>query len=299
MNEILESVWIEKVRRLRLGVEPLDALGSIQILPEVGLFIESVPRPHRIPPVTGRQLAMPNDPIGLPGVRRSPSGRFALAFIDGRVPSPRRIDVRLVDPDRRYVPRRFAIVVPLLSEVLAADRAHQSDPSIPLAPRACQPLLFPGQNGGVQAGATVIRGRATWGVGGPPAPWTRIEATAIGASRPRTWRAHGDDRGEFVLVIGALELAMALALTRTVDITVVVSGRPLPSPAAGAPIESPAESREDPLWHLPLEQVSTLDPPDPVLRGEVQPPGYSSSTTRTITCRRGAVTRPAQPFVLN
>jgi hypothetical protein len=297
MNEVLDSLWAERIRRLRMGIEPADALGSIQILLGIELFSESVPRPHRIPPRGG--LGIPDISIGLPRIRRSPSGRFAIAFVDAPGPNTGRIDIRLIDRDRRFVPRRFSIAAPLLAEVKTADHDHQSDPNIPLTPRGCRPLLFPGQNGGIQAGATVIQGRTTWGVGGPAAPWTRIEAMATGVNQQSPWRAHGDDRGEFVLVIGPLDLAMARNLSSTVDIDVVVSGRPLPDPAANAPIESPAESREDPLWHLPLEPVNALDPPDPVLLGEVQPPGYGSSTTRTITCRRGEVTHPVQPFVLN
>jgi hypothetical protein len=79
-----------------------------------------------------------------------------------------------------------------------------------------------------------------------------------------------------------------------VDVT--VHARPVPPP--DTPVDPPAQSRDDPLWHLPVERLATLDPSDPVATGEALPPGYTSTTSRVVTCRRGQPVRPL-PFVLN
>jgi hypothetical protein len=248
-----------------------------------------------VPRSTGR----PDDAIGLPGVRPNPSGRFALAFTARDAADPGaevRLDVRMVDPGRRYVPRRLSVPVPSLTDVLAADRAHDLDPAAPLAPRGCRPLMFPGADYGTHAGATIVKGRVTWGAGGPPAQWARVEATTHGAVQDGPWRAHGDDRGEFLLVVGPLPIVQAQQGSLTVDLDIVVRARPVPPP--DTPVDSPAQSRRDPLWHLPLEPLAALDPADPVGTGQVLPAGYTSVASRLVTCRRGRLTRPI-PFVLN
>ena len=298
MNEILAQVWVEHITRLRLGIELADALGRLGPTGGLGVFSENVPRPHPVP--RSARTASPSgdadDAIGLPGVRQNPSGRFSIAFTARDVAGQGRLDVRVIDPSRCYVPRRLSIPVPSLADVLAADQAHDADPTVPLAPRGCRPVLFPGADYGTHAGATLIRGRATWGAGGPPVQWARIEATANGVNQPSPWRAHGDDRGEFLLVIGPLSLVQAQQPSLELDVDVTVHARPVPPP--GTPVDSPAQSRSDPLWQLPIERIATLDPSDPVAAGEVLPPGYTSATSQVVTCQRGRPTRPL-PFVLN
>jgi hypothetical protein len=298
MNETLAQVWVEHITRLRLGIEVADALGRPGPIAGLGVFSENVPRPHPVP--KSARTASPSgdadDDIGLPGVRQNPSGRFAISFTTRDAAGQGRLDVRVIDPSRRYAPRRLSIPVPSLADVLAADKAHDADPTVPLAPRGSRPLLFPGADYGTHAGATIIKGRATWGAGGPPVQWARIEATVNGGSQAGPWRAHGDDRGEFLLVIGSLTLTQAVQPSLTVDVDVVVHARPVPPP--GTPVDSPAQSRDDPLWQLPIERVTALDPSDPVAAGEILPPGYTSTTSRVVTCQRGRPTRPL-PFVLN
>jgi hypothetical protein len=122
----------------------------------------------------------------------------------------------------------------------------------------------------------------------------RVEARLTGTPAV-SWRAHGDDRGEFLLVVGPLQQLQAIALTGTLDVDVTVHARP--RPADGSPVASPSASRDDPLWHLPIESVGTLGPGDPVTLGSDLPPAYTASATRTVQCRRGDVVRTA-PFVL-
>lgn len=297
MNEILAPAWDERITRLRLGIELADALGRPGPVAGLGVFSENVPRPQPVP----RSARTPSpssdtpDDIGLPGVRQNPSGRFAIAFTARDAVAQDRLELRIIDPGRRYVPRRLSIPVPTLAAVRAADQAHNIDPTMPLAPRGCRPSLFPGAAYGTYAGATIIRGRATWGAGGPPVQWARIEATADVAGHSGPWRAHGDDRGEFLLVIGFLSVVQAQQLSPTIDVGVVVRARPVPPP--GTPVDSPAQSRSDPLWHLPVERLATLDPSDPVAAGAAVPPGYTATASRVVTCRRGQPVRPL-PFIL-
>lgn len=282
MNEFLDVRFQERIVRLRLGVEPLDALD-----PATGrsaglrVHVERVPRPHPLPPD-------PDDSIGLPALRPSPSGRFSIPFGSRRTDGPDRLTVRIVDVEQRHVPRRLSVPAPDLAAVLAAEQAEA-----PLA-RACRPAVFPGATYGVPPGATVVRGRVTWGAGGPPAPWVRVEArSSPGQAAP--WRAHGDRHGEFLLLVGPLTQAEAMRAVADVDVDVTVHARRLPPDQD--PVDSPAGSRADPLWHLPVEQVGSLDADDAVAAGAVLPVGYTATTTRTVTCRRGGATRPA-PFVL-
>ncbi|MEV1319962.1 hypothetical protein AB0J14_28225 [Micromonospora arborensis] len=285
-------MWDERVRRLRLGVAPRDALSGRDVFDGLNLHLEDVPRPHL---VSLSAAATADDGIGLPRIRPNPSGRFAIAFGGRRTDRPQRLVLRIVDPRRRYVPRRLSVPVPDLATVRFAEQGHDMDPTRPLTARACRPVLFPGADHGALLGATVLRGRVTWGAGGPPAPWVRVEARPTAGNQPVPWRGHGDDRGEFVLVIGTLPCQLANLPARTVDVEVVVRARTVPP--SGAPVDSPAYSREDPLWHLPVEPVGNLGPDDGVTAGAVVPAGYTTVAVQTVQCLRGGVTRPP-PFVL-
>jgi hypothetical protein len=281
-NEFVDREYVERVVRLRVGVEPVDPVaagGPAGALAGLRVHLERVPLPHRLPP-------RPDDAAGLPPLRRSRTGRFAVAFGSRRTDTPARLGLRIVDPSRAYVPRRLSLPAPDLPAVLLAEQLGSS-----LA-RGCRAAVFPGPAYPVPPGATTVRGTVRW-ADGSPAPWARVEATA-GTAQVTPWRAHGDARGEFLLVIGPLGPVEARRPTDSVDVTVTVRARPLPPPAT--PVDSPAGSRADPLWHLPVEQVGGLGP-DPVAAGAVVPPGYTAAAPRTLTCRRGATTVPP-PFVL-
>jgi hypothetical protein len=130
-----------------------------------------------------------------------------------------------------------------------------------------------------------------------------VEATAHGAIQAGPWRAHGDDRGEFLLVVGSLPIMQAQQRSLTVDLDIVVRARPVPPP--GTPVDSPAQSRADPLWHMPLEPLAALDPADPVAAGEVLPAGCrchrsvslapATSTEGCATIRCGTVAHWLNP----
>ncbi|WP_214407529.1 hypothetical protein [Pseudonocardia lacus] len=275
MNEFVAAPFEERVVRLRVGVEPVDALqpdGLLAPLPALRVHLERVPRPHPLPSDL-------NDAVGLPPLRRSRSGRFAIVFGSPRTDPPHRLELRIVDPSRSYAPRRLSLPAPDLATVLTAERTNS-----PL-PRGCRAAMFPGAAYPVPPGATAVRGTARF-ADGTPAPWTRIDATAS-ATQTVPWRAHGDVNGDFLLLVGPLGPVEARRPTATVDVTLTVRARPLPPPAT--PPDSPTGSRADALWHLPVERVGALGP-DPVAAGTVLPPGYTAMATRTVVCRRGATT---------
>jgi hypothetical protein len=285
VNTFLTTEWAERVVRLRLGIEPVDALdpapGPRGAPAGIAVHLEGVPLPHPLPP-------RPDDGVGLPQLRRSPSGRFAIVFGSRQTDGPARLQVRILDRAQRHVPRRLSIPAPDLAAVLAAEQGG------PRPPRACRPVLLPGSAYGLAAGATTVRGRVTWGSGGPPAQWVRVEVALAGVPAV-SWRAHGDRHGEFLLVIGPLEHMQAISLSGVLDVDVTVHARR--PPPAQDPVDSPTRSRADPLWHLPVEQVGALVAGDPVTSGAVRPPGYTTTVTRLVQCRRGDVVRPI-PFVL-
>jgi hypothetical protein len=137
---------------------------------------------------------------------------------------PDSVVVRLVEPApgaaRRVVPRRLTLD---LTE-RQTFAAH----------------LFPGAGASLPTGATVVRGRVTRldpGTGGAvPVRWARVRATGpAGADAELGW-AHGDDRGEFVLVLDAAARALRLTVG-------AVTGPPPP----------PAAALSDPLLDLPPE----------------------------------------------
>jgi len=288
VNEVLGAVWVEQLVRLQLGIAPADALGGPRHLLDLEVFGEDVPKPHRVP----RSYRLSDPSIGLPRLRRTPSGRYSIVFGSARSTKQRAV-VRLVDRRGGFVPRRLSIPMPQLVAVKTNERDTNVDPAAPRLSRACRPLVFPAMGYGTPAGATVLRGRATWGAGGPPAQWVRVAAALKGENAP-AWLGQGDQNGEFLVFIGAIPLALAKASSATLDIKVTVRARPVPP--ATEPVDSPAATRDDPLWHLPVERVGTLTATDPVTRGTRVPPGYTSRLSRTVTCPRGAAT-PLLTFV--
>jgi hypothetical protein len=280
MNTYLPVEWAERVFRLRLGVDPVDALEPLRRPGfTVSVLVERVPLPHPVP-------ALPDDSIGLPALRRSRTGRFALRFGSAITDTAPLIPIRIVDLSEEYVPRRLSVPAPALAAVLAADE-------LPAKPaRAVRPVLFPGRMRALAPGTTAMLGRVVRA--GRAVPWARIEAAPAGAG-PVRWRAHADHRGEFVLVIGPLPLPVATSRAETIDIDVAVFARDLPPESD--PVDSPSGSRADPLWLLPVEPVAALEAGDPVEAGLGLPAGYTHRITSRQTLTRGRAVHPV-PIVV-
>jgi hypothetical protein len=257
------------VQRLALGVELLDHVRGGRVYRPIAASIEG-----EVPPV--------------PGIERHDSCLFALIY-SPKIRTP--LTLRLDDPLRHYVPRRLS--VPIATETDATAGDPPTNP-LPASSRSWRPQLFPGAAYEVTGSATGLRGRVE--VAGKPLRWARIEARIPGLP-PETppYRAHGDDRGEFLLVVADPRLLDELPAPGTFSIDVTVYGPdPVPDPSA-----DPA-ALTDPLWDLPVETVADPGAPDPVSAGVTLPstyvplgPGYPVSVVLTL----GRISSQTTPFV--
>jgi hypothetical protein len=197
------------------------------------------------------EVTLDGDPsLGtLPAIPRHNSCRHALVFKAGKPGMKPPVVVRMFDPRRRFAPRRISYPTPV-------DIKTSS-------PRVRRPALYPGAAYDVGATATGLRGRVTWNqpdAGEVPARWVRVEAAISGQV---VGRAHGDDRGEFLLLLDSAASGIGgLPLTLTAQVTVF--GPPAPGPVS-----------DDPLGDLPVETLAA--DPDDVSPGDKLPPGYAST----------------------
>ena len=242
MNEFLPSRFSENIRRLALGLEPIDAQLRLRLAHPTEITFDAAP------------LHLPRPPID-----RHRTGLHVLLYTP-KLKSP--VDLRLIDDARHFVPRRLRI--PIMT-VPVADAS-------PPERRVRRPVLFPGAAYDV-TGATGIRGRVVRG--GKPLRWARVEARLPITGR-LVGRAHGDDRGEFLLLIGS-EASPIGDLEPPLRLDVTALGPAVP------PIPpTPDHPKIDPLWDLPLEQAAPPGDPDPVCAGETLPPNYTATVTRTV-----------------
>lgn len=266
MNGFVPEPYAENAHRLALGIEPRDALHR-----------RLVPRPVSVTP-DGAEVEQQQP------VDRHRSGRFVVRFGKG-VESP--IGLRFTDPTRHYVPRRLAYPIVELDAVLTAEPGGVD---IPADRRTRRPVLFPGAAYDVEEGATGIRGRVHRD--DAPLRWARVEAR-MPSGDPVVGRAHGDDRGEFLLVLSA-DPDSAGDLPDLLDVDVTVFGiAPAALPA------DPVLRAVDPLWDLPREVAPGPGvAPDAVSSGDQLPPSYTRSATRRLRLVLGRLTSVQQPFVV-
>ena len=269
------------IHRLAFGLEPRDAVGGGRVPPPLLVLRDGpVPGERELRHLTATGATTAG---GLARLDRHDSTRHALLY--GTVSPddvPGHVDVRLVEttsprPPRRFVPRRLRL--PLVD----ADAADAR----PTGFRVRRPRLFPGAAYPLPSGACGLRGRVLRG--GEPARWARVQALASDGGAVLV-RAHGDDRGEFLLVLGPpARPAGDLAETVTVQVRVFVADPP-PAP------DAPGVPGADPLWDLPLEEVVEGDGDDPVTLGEALPDGYDASVTRSVEIPLGRILTAVDPF---
>ncbi len=237
MNVHVPDRYSEAIHRLALGIEPWDVQRAARVgtRVHVDLDLGLAPPSHRAPRLD-----------------RHGSGLHALVDRPG-LPDP--LPVRLSDGARRFVPRRL--------EVAFGAR-----------PVRLRVGLFPGAAYDLPERSTGLRGRV---VRGPvedrrPVRWCRVVAR-MGARV--VGRAHGDDRGEFLLILQPEASALGtLQSPLAVEVSVFA---PLLAPSPSTP-DLPAL---DPLWDLPVEAAP--DPAGEVDLGTALPSGYVSTATSVRT----------------
>jgi hypothetical protein len=288
VNQFLPAAYVETAGRLAVGIIPASALNGAPPLPDVRLALERVPQPYPVPAGAG-ETGTYDVGIGLPTVARSSGGRFAISYSQPGPRSP--VAVRLYDTERRYVPRRLRLPVPAEATAVAAEQAAERSPWPPIPSRAFRPMLFPGANGGTQAGVTAIRGRVVR-ADGSAARWARVAAADADHGYPAGW-AHGDDRGEFLLILTSSDADLFTPGSALAHVALTISARPVP-----AAVDSPVQSQADPLWDLEVESLPSPGTADSVSDGRTPPADYSQSVTATLSVVKGAVSVPRPPFVL-
>ena len=259
MNEFLDNRFAENVQRLALGLEPLDSERRTRIAHAIEITLDAAP------PGPAR-----------PVIERHSSCLHALRFQPG---VKNKVNLRLFDSARRFVPRRLS--VPLLTQPQAE--------AVDYTNRVRRPVLFPGAAYDVSETATGLRGRVIRN--GKVMRWARVEAR-LPISGVLVGRAHGDDRGEFLLLIGSGAIPVG-ALVNPLPIVVRVFG-PDVIPVPPTP-DLPAL---DPLWDLPLEKPPAPGAADTVSSGEDLPDNYTASVTRTVNFVLGRLRSQEPDFVI-
>jgi len=249
MNQYLDPSYRETIWRLALGIEPIDAK-----------------RLHRVARPLTFTVERPPTASAKPQIVRHSSCRQVLLYYPELVDQ---VDIRFTGEEvRQFVSRRFTIPLHTLATV----------DSFPANDRVRRPRLFPGAAYELDSCATGIRGRVLRG--GKPMRWARVEATLPGSANVVA-RAHGDDRGEFLLVVGPDAIPVG-DLVDPLPLQVTVFGpNPIPVPA------TPDLPSLDNLWDLPLEKPPAPGVLDTVSTGETLPATYTASTTALINFTLG------------
>lgn len=273
-----ERFTVDAVHRLALAVTPFDAVAEAPV--RIPLFVgREVPRgaPRR------RRRGDVLDPLaGRLDVPLEARGRAAFVLrhrLDLPLPpaGPAVLEavVRLHDPSRRYVARRLRV------PVWSRRRVEEPDADPTVAPigvpaQTVSPWLLPGSAYEAPRGTTGLRSRLVR----PPdvgVPWPRVRA--LGPADEVLGTAHGDDRGEFLLVLRTTGTIPPPAPS-TLPVRLSFWVPPVPDPAD----PEPAGQRlapTDPLAGLVIEDAVDRNPAAPpgsvddeVLRGETVPDGY-------------------------
>jgi hypothetical protein len=294
------------LHRLALGVEPIDAVTGDPVGRAVRVEREVPELPGRRPR-RGAARSGALDPLGRPAgaaLETNGTARFKLRFTlphgrragtirptvpPGRPPgTPPSLVVRVEDPRRRHVPRRFEVQLWTLAEVEAADRLPPAAPGpyVPVGSRLLRPWLLPGAAYPMTRTATGLRGRVV-DAAGARVPWPRVEARGPGDLV--VGRAHGDERGEFLLLVTGTGI-LPPPPPSTLDVQLVLRG---PDPAAGA--GDPASPPLEPVTRSSVPPApGDLD--SPLLRGETPPAGYVAAARLALTIPVGRVLAQAAPF---
>jgi hypothetical protein len=269
-NLFLDSSFSEHIRQGALAVELWDAPRLQRLARRVDVTVDAPPPTlptwlrDQDPSTTVDDLLprLPRRGLYLHGIFYGPS-----------LTKLQQLTLRINDRTRYFVPRRiqYPIVNPAPDPRVNGSPPH---PAFVIRPT----YLYPGAAYSYSTGATGIRGVVQYGAGPTVVRWARIEAFNAGTNE-LVGRAHGDDRGEFLLLLGSNAGPQGAAVDPTIPIDIVVWAPPVPAPATYA---------TDPLGDVVVEIVGAAVPDsdplvklpklDSVAAGAVPPTGYTSKT---------------------
>lgn len=282
-----EEVHVVHRHRLAFGIEPRDALRDARITSPLLALREAPFEPGVEEELRRVRRTVPER---LHAVRRTESCRFVLLDSEVSHHAARPwVDLLLVEgrgagAPRRYVPRRIRIPF--------------GDPAFPDAEaievRVRRPALFPGADYDIHESATALRGRVVEGL--VAVRWARIEALLpVGGACPASTEsnviavAHGDERGEFLLVLPPAAAPAGRSVTTSVCVRVWAPPRP---------VDAAGRASIDPYWDLPLETLSHTPEGERIAAGVLKPATYTRSTVRNVTLRLGRTTSGQPPFII-
>lgn len=276
MTAILDSAWSQTATRLAVGVEPHDIATGQRVRRGLDLRLET-----NASPVRGWRRFGGADTLTslLPNVRQHASNRFAITMKRAEkaaetAPPRDAVRLRLVDLHRWYVPRRLNVA--LADHVAILQR--EEDPTLdapPASNRVIRPFMYPGGAHPRAPRATGLAGRVLRN--GTPMRWSRVMLEDRRTGQPVV-TAHGDDRGEFVAILG--QASGGTLPTGPIPVRVHVFG-PALAPTSASDPELPDV---DSLWDLPIEDLPV---PARGVRPDVEtgialPPGYVATSTGPI-----------------
>jgi hypothetical protein len=286
-----DTVPAERVgHRLALGVQFLDSLNRLPVDGPLTCDLDAIgarPLPQRCEAHSqGRQALRHSGRLAkllARAVDLAESTSFKLRGYGRR--DPRSEGYTLANDPRHYVPRRLALTPVLVDGVPPASRDNIR-----------QAWLWPGAAYPVPANATALRGRVQHGPDldhAAAVPWSRLVVTHPGpgpanfATETKVAWGHGDDRGEFLILLGAAAVPGGVLLPASLDLRLWVF---LPPP--GVELD-PA----DPLSSLPLEDGGTAALNE-VLRGTAIPPGYLQQAAIDLSVKPGGISSIAEATLL-
>ncbi|MFK0044404.1 hypothetical protein ACIQU4_09910 [Streptomyces sp. NPDC090741] len=262
----VEAGPVDVLHRLALAVRPLDARSRAAAGPGLRVGCESSPLP-------GRRQRRPDDLV------RSLEGHGATGFVLRHATAgglPAAVTVRVDDPARRWIPRRFSIPLWTRAELSGADERPPTAPHVPATARLLIPWLLPGPAYPVPRGTTGLRLRVVRpDAAATPVRWPRVDAFGPGGV-PLGW-AHGDEHGQVLLLIDGVGVLPYPAPSRFPVALRTHAPEPL--------VDAPADPRAD----LVAEPIArSANPPRPqdldnaVLRGTARPAGYRTCAADTV-----------------
>ncbi len=257
-------------------------VGTATVLHRLALAVECRDALSDAAPATAVRVGRRAFPRALPGnadpawpcidlETRAP-GRFKLR---DHPSYSRDLVIRVDDPLRTFVPRRFAVHLWPAARIL-----ESGGPYVPVASRLLRCWLWPGSAYAAPRGTTVVRGRVEHGLA--PARWARV--TARTAANTVAGFAHADDRGEFLLVV---TVTGQNPVESTVGLDLSVQAQQ-PS-AAVDPLDRCSDLVAEDVPRSSVPPLGT-DLDNPVLRGTATPPATSPTPAppRTWSPRSGA-----------